>query len=87
MIPEVIATPADVMFALNPAGCAQRVVGRSRSRQRQPAHRHHDAVPTFGLTKLALYPLVDSLTFPASPPTTPFKTTLFELIVATVVPS
>ena len=40
---------------------------------------------TPALAKLAPYPLVDRLT--TSAPTTPASTTLFELIVATVVPS
>ena len=44
-------------------------------------------VPALVLTKFATYPFVDNHTFAVSPASTPLKTTLFELIVATAVPS
>jgi hypothetical protein len=44
-------------------------------------------VPALVLTKFAAYPFVDNRTFAVSAGNTPTNTTLFELIVATAIPS
>jgi len=73
------------MFAVSPTGCVSGVVPAAVPVKARPLTVTPMPVPALVLTKFAAYPFVDNRTFAVSPASTPFNTTLFELIVAAVV--